>query len=203
MTASNGSDGGVAASKPKVLIRQATADEKHICHSIRQRAWEVAYGHIYPKEEIDEYFHGKSSERRTWSAIPCAFEESLVAEVLRQDVETKSYDSDDVSSKDNNICGFAKWGWTPGETIGELHSLYVATPMWNSGTGSMLWDAIVRRCREEGVTGLDIWVLQRARSSAFYVKRGCFKVGCGDYIVGNRKEIAECYRWSSSHPLTL
>ena len=162
----------------------AFANTSTTFESIRREAWEVAYSHIYSADEVGRYFGGEVKEGRTWPSIPCQHEETLVCEVqpLPQQLSSTA------------ICAYAKWGWTP-HAQAELHSLYVSPSCWNRGCGSMLWDAIMTKCRTEQVQSMDIWVLKAARSGEFYAARGCKCVAEGDYFIGDKRETALCYRW--------
>mmetsp|Transcript_12020 Transcript_12020/g.16626 ORF Transcript_12020/g.16626 Transcript_12020/m.16626 type:complete len:218 (-) Transcript_12020:5-658(-) len=168
--------------------------QQHLYHAIRQKAWEVAYKHIYAKPTIERYFLGECVEKRTWDCVDCTMEETLLvcAPIATNDKEEK-----EEGGKEEKVVGYAKWGWTP-RSKGELHSLYVLPQYWNLGGGSMLWDCIMTTCCEEQVESLDIWVLDRARSGEFYSSRGCRRVGDGDYYIGDHMELAVCYRWLSS-----
>ncbi len=182
-------------------------------HRIRQEAWEVAYSHIYCQDEIDQYFNGRYVERRTWPSINYDLGETYIALCSTEQHRVQQ------PHQQQQIIGYAKWCFSAGGK-GELQSLYVLPKFWNAGCGSMLWDRIVKRCREENVTNLDIWVLDRARSKYFYMSKGCslahtavFGGGSdgdgdayvlsdasathqmfGDYFIGQHKEKAVCYR---------
>ena len=175
-----------AAATMATTSSSAFAKANTTFESIRREAWEVAYSHIYSADEVGRYFDGKAKEGRTWPSIPCQHEETLVCEVPP---------SSQQSSSSTAICAYAKWGWTP-HAQAELHSLYVSPSYWNRGCGSMLWDAIMTKCRTEQVQSMDIWVLKAARSGEFYAARGCQRVAEGDYFIGEKKETAVCYQWA-------
>lgn len=96
---------------------------------------------------------------------------------------------------DDIIAAYASFGWTPHDK-GELKSLYVLPQFWNKGIGTQLWNHIIDLCHKEQIKTFDIWVLENARSSEFYLSKGCIKVDQGDYYIGEHLETALCYRWS-------
>lgn len=169
----------MTATRPhRILLRNVKASEKSQLHDIRYKAWKMAYHHIYKQDEINNYFQGNVTERRTWSSIPIQNEINLICEF-----------------EDNNAVAYASFGWTPNDK-GELKSLYVLPQYWKKGIGSHLWDQIINLCRKEQVTTIYIWVLENARSADFYRSKGCVKVDQGDYYIGEHLETASCYRWS-------
>lgn len=192
---------GRPAAASRMLLRKwsrtiATSSSNTITNtfeSIRREAWEVAYRHIYSKEEVHRYFEGLSKEGRTWPSIPCRHEETLVCEVQPSSTGAATCTSE-TPTQSSTICAYAKWAWTP-RAQAELHSLYVSPKHWNRGCGSMLWEAIMSKCRTEQVQSMDIWVLKAARSGEFYAARGCKRVAEGDYFIGDKRETALCYRW--------
>jgi len=161
----------------RIRLRYAEDGEKQQLNFIRHKAWEIAYHHIYNQNEIKDYFLGNSKEGRTWSFIPIQHELNIICEV------------DDI------VAAYASFGWTPDDK-GELKSLYVLPQFWNQGIGTQLWNHITDLCHKEQVKSIDIWVLENARSSEFYLSKGCIKVDQGDYYIGEHLETALCYRWS-------
>ena len=90
----------------EAVLRHARPGEEEALHRIRRRAWAAAYGHIYSPAEIERYFAGESAEGRTWPAVPCARQQTLVGQVA------------------GDVVGYLRWGYTAG-AAGEVHSLYV------------------------------------------------------------------------------
>ena len=203
----------------KISLRHAQESDWDTIHTIRQKAWEVAYKHIYSQEEIKCYFDGQSDERRTWSATTYDHEETIVCYYLEEEKETKedtaSFSNSTVrtskggenmnSSKEaeeevtkeessSDIIGYIKWCFTKNGK-GEILSLYIHPNHWNRNCGSMLWDYVMKKCQstQHSVTHLDIWVLDRARSKEFYISRGCVEGSSGDYFIGEHEEKAVCY----------
>ena len=201
--------------KRKISLRHAQQSDWETIHTIRQKAWEVAYKDIYSKDEIKWYFDGQSDERRTWPTTTYDHEETIVCYCSKEENETKetatsfststskSGENEDISKEEeatkdaassSDIIGYIKWCFTKNGK-GEVLSLYIHPNHWNRNCGSMLWDYIMNQCQNtlHNVTNLDIWVLDRARSKEFYISRGCVEGQSGDYFIGEHKEKAVCY----------
>jgi GNAT superfamily N-acetyltransferase len=161
---------------PNVIIRKALNHDIGMLQNIRYLCWKRAYGHIYEEIEIERYFLGETHERRTWSASEFVRMETLAAEV------------------GGVVCGYAKLGWNVG-SHSELLSFYITPERWNHGIGSQLWNRVIELNRIAQVRTMNVWVLERARSSEFYIKQNCDLVNRGDYCIGERKEVALCYQW--------
>ena len=157
--------------------------EERIFAYIRREAWKSACHHIYEDGHTRRHFGGLETEGRTWPSIECMNDETLAA-------------CTNIDTDEEQICGYAKWGWTP-KPRGGLNSLYVAPKYWNCGCGALLWNDIISTCHRDSVKTLDIWVLEKARSGEFYSPRGCHKVDSGGYFVGSQRETALCCRWSN------
>ena len=178
-----------------ITTRPCSASGKNLakvedhCHSIRHKAWNIAYKHIYTSSEINDYFDGKSKEGRTWPSVYCDESEILACEI------------------DGEMVGYAKWAWIAAaadaaaasatQSRAEMNSLYVDPEHWGSGIGTLLWDRIIMTCREKNIESMDVWVLGRARSGEFYASKGCRLEENGDYFIGDHVETASCYRWCS------
>merc|ERR1712154_520516 len=157
---------------------------------------------IYSLDEISTYFNGSSSERRTWPSIKYTDEEIFICYIRsKNDVTVEEQKEEERKESKMVIGGYAKWCYERGQK-GELSSLYIDPKYWNLGCGSMLWDHIMLRCKEEFILSLDIWLLDKAKSKYFYISRGCHqsqeehgKEGgkSGDYFIGHHKETALCY----------
>ena len=60
-----------------------------------------------------------------------------------------------------------------GENLGELYSIYVLPEHWGSGQGCALFRAAAERLKEQGYSGMYLWVLRdNLHARMFYERMG-------------------------------
>lgn len=137
------------------MIREATPEDAHAIALVHVRAWQAAYGHVFPESELRSLSVELRTER--WREIlvrPRAADVTLVA-----------------VGDSGAIWGFASIGRGRDETpeIGELYAIYVTPEVWGAGVGQGLMADALNRLRAERFREAILWVLENnPRTRRFY-----------------------------------
>jgi RimJ/RimL family protein N-acetyltransferase len=134
------------------VIRPATAEEAEAVARVHLETWRVAYAHVFPREELEDF----SAERVSRRAELHRRAPPIVAEV------------------DGQIVGFVSVGSaTDAGADGELYAIYVVPTHWGTGVGRALIEAGEERLRELGHHEAVLWVLEdNPRARRFYEAAG-------------------------------
>jgi GNAT superfamily N-acetyltransferase len=134
-------------------VRLATRDDAEAIERIRIRAWQAAYRHVFPPEELDKLPLDWSRWLEWFADMPAGFA-AFVAE-----------DAD-------GMLGWATIGPDGDKRYGELHGLYVDSDRWSRGAGHAL---LARGEEELALTWNEgiLWTLEdNPRTRRFYESAG-------------------------------
>lgn len=137
------------------MIRPAQPGDAHGIADVHVRTWRGAYGHVFPRQELDALSVDEREQRwRSWLAGDGA--DMLVAE------------------RDGRVIGFAGVGPSRDEDgLGELYAIYVLPEAWGTGAGPELMAAALDALRATGYAEATLWVLEdNPRGRHFYEKTG-------------------------------
>jgi GNAT superfamily N-acetyltransferase len=138
------------------VVRPATPADAEGIARVHVGAWQFAYAHVFPAEELASI----SLERRTELARRMLADQTPIL----------------VAELDGEIVGFAGVGPSrdaDGEGVGELLSLYVDPAHWDAGIGRELGIAADESLRALGFDEATLWVLEdNPRARRFYEAGG-------------------------------
>jgi GNAT superfamily N-acetyltransferase len=122
---------------------------------IHERAWHVAYRHVFPPERLSGFRSDRSRWRTRLTAPP---RRSAVIVAVDGDV----------------IVGFASVGESREEPGGgELYAIYVDPGRWRTGAGRTLLRRAEEELRHLGFAAATLWVLEdNPRARGFYEAEG-------------------------------
>ena len=136
-------------------VRAATGADAESIADVQERAWQEAYRHVFPVDELDRggfIFAARWRERLShpplgWSTF--------------------------VAVEGSRIIGFASVGPSRDERdIGELYAIYVAPEAWSTGAGRALIETAEAKLVEE-YDEATLWVLaDNPRARRFYERAG-------------------------------
>ncbi|HUZ81102.1 MAG TPA: GNAT family N-acetyltransferase [Gaiellaceae bacterium] len=136
-------------------VRLATEGDADGIARVQERAWQTAYRHVFPVEELERGGFIQPQRWRDRIARPPTGWTTFVAE------------------RDSVVNGFASVGPSRDERgIGELYAIYVRPEEWSTGTGR----ALIERAELElrgAYSEATLWVLEdNPRARAFYERAG-------------------------------
>ena len=159
----------------RIRIRHAIPlDRSYILHVNRQ-AWEHCYTHIFSQQEIAGLFGNVLHQHGSWVYRRNERISTLIAEV------------------NSKVVGFIGMASLLNEPAGEVTTFYVLPEYQGRGIGKRLWQAAIRRFKNDNFRGVWVWVLEKADAKKFYEARGCVAQKKGTYSVGDHKENAVGY----------
>lgn len=156
-------------------LRPSKNDEREARFRLIERAWRVAYKHIYTPEEIDGVFDSTISSYGDW--------------VDRR----KGHIAHIGADYEGELIGFISLSLLKNDE-GEVAALYILPAFQGRGVGQALWDAGCARLRELGCPAAWVWTIERANAVKFYEKQGCTRADQGNYYVGKHRERAIGFR---------
>jgi GNAT superfamily N-acetyltransferase len=136
-------------------IRSATGTDAEGIADVQERAWQAAYRHVFPVDELD----------RGGFIFPTSWRDRLDRPPLGW--------STFVAVEGERIVGFASVGPSRDERdIGELYAIYVAPEAWSTGAGRALIETAEARLIED-YDEATLWVLDdNPRARRFYQRAG-------------------------------
>jgi GNAT superfamily N-acetyltransferase len=138
-----------------VRVRGATGADAEGIAGVQERAWQEAYRHVFPVDELD----------RGGFIFPARWRERLEHPPLGW--------STFVAVEGSRIVGFASVGPSRDERdIGELYAIYVDPKAWSTGAGRALIETAEAKLVEE-YDEATLWVLEdNPRARRFYERAG-------------------------------
>jgi L-amino acid N-acyltransferase YncA len=139
-----------------VIVREATTADARGIAEVHVRAWQVAYAHVFPPEQLGALSVDEREAR--WR------EHNLVDRAI---VTT-------VAERDAHIVGFAGVGSSRNrDADGELYAIYVLPEEWGRGIGDALMADALERLRAQRLWNAILWVLEdNPRTRRFYERHG-------------------------------
>jgi len=135
-------------------VRLATGDDADGIEQVRVRGWQVAYRHVFPREELESMPVDGTRWRGRLESPPPGWT-TFVAE------------------DDGELVGFASLGPSRDEHgLGELYAIYVEPARWSTGVGRALLASAEHRLARE-YREATLWVLEdNPRARTFYEHAG-------------------------------
>lgn len=155
----------------EVRIRLATPGDADALAAVTVGSWRAAYAGLIP----DDFLAGLDVSARAtrWREILA----SGVAVTLAAETADR-------------IVGYVSVGRQEAadSATGVLYAIYVEPSHWGRGIGHVLHEAGLQRLRDEGCTGVELWVLRgNERAISFYARHGWTRDGreqVDDYFAG-------------------
>ncbi|MFD1139631.1 GNAT family N-acetyltransferase [Larkinella insperata] len=136
-------------------LRTATVADINAIIALQEKIWEPTYRAILDPEQIQFMFQAIYAE-----------------EALRDQMENQQHEFVLVYS-DGQLTGFASYSQNTAEPSGfKLHKIYVLPSEQGKGTGRLLLDEVVRRCRAAGADRLYLNVNRYNKARQFYERLG-------------------------------
>jgi ribosomal protein S18 acetylase RimI-like enzyme len=138
-----------------VQVRDATKADAEAIARVQERAWQVAYAHVFP---VDELAQGGFIQPKRWrdrlGHAPHGW-------------------STFVAVAEEGVVGFVSVGPSRDEQgLGELYAIYVEPGAWSTGAGRALIERAEEQLRAE-YTVATLWVLEdNPRARHFYEHAG-------------------------------
>jgi GNAT superfamily N-acetyltransferase len=144
------------------VVRDAAPEDAAAILRVRARAWQTAYAHIFPREELKAMSAESSTGR--WTA--------WWREVI-EDAAPRSHTL--VADVSGELVGFAHLGAERDgrDPVGELYAIYVLPKSSGCGIGQALMAETLNRLRKDGFAEAVLWVLEdNPRTRRFYELAG-------------------------------
>lgn len=137
-----------------LIIRPLTAsDDFYAVAQIYTDSWKTAYQGLVPQRYLDKL------RPESWIGL------------LKADPQANL-----VALLDDQVIGTAFVSYARDEareSFGELVGLYLLSALTGMGYGRQLWQAAVEHCRQQGLSGLCLWVLSgNDHACRFYERMG-------------------------------
>lgn len=158
-----------------LIIRPSQERDRDAILHVNRLSWQAAYQHIFSAAEISALFKNEIKQQGTWLGKR---EERLGAL---------------LAEENGKLIGFIGMASLLNETAAEMTTFYLLPEAQGKGIGKQLWEAALNHLREEGFTGIWVWVLEKAEARKFYEGRGCIEKARGVYSVGEHQETAIGY----------
>ena len=168
-------------------IRAALPDDAPAIARVHVDSWRTTYKDIISQNTLARL----SIERR---------EAYWRGEIEKENAPERVF----VAEDDGDIVGFASCG--PERTnnpdyTGELYAIYLYQQNQGRGTGRALTHAVADCLREQGHTGMLVWVLEHNPSRKFYEVLGGKEVECKPIEIDGSEYIEVAYGWRNLEAL--
>jgi L-amino acid N-acyltransferase YncA len=162
----------------KPTIRIAKPEDAHALAEVHTLSWQSTYRGIVSDDYLDYLDIDKKAE---WWA------QALTKGGLVYVAET------------DRIIGFASGGKNrdiKSPYQGELYAIYLLPHCKEKGTGTMLFESVIRLLHSENINSMMVWVLKDNPSKNFYIKMGGVLYTEEEITLGDQTLIEEAYGWS-------
>ncbi|KGQ18822.1 Acetyltransferase, GNAT family [Lysobacter dokdonensis DS-58] len=160
------------------MIRRATFDDAQVLTDVAERAFVVAFGHLYPPADLAQFLHDAYSveqHRKFLSDPKCAMW------LVERDGQALGY------ALAGRPCTLPHAGVRPED--GELKRIYLMPEAQNGGVGSRLIQTAFDWLEKDGPTTLWIGVYsQNFGAQRFYERLGFENVGGYEFHVGSVRD---------------